>query len=166
MSLDFIEKPATESEITIVENPIDDGRPVREGYISVTTTMPRAKFEKFNAAMHSDDWEKREELRKADLNKCVDSILIAMKWAMSSDCSGAATFARLLASLYNGNRVQMDASRLIFSLDSENFEHAMNVIRLCRETSREPHTFFVDGGALFEKMISSWRFEKKARARR
>lgn len=154
------------NDITIKENPLDDGRPVREGYISVTTTMPRAKFEKFNAAMHSDDWEKRQALRNAELQECVESIGVAMNWAMKHDCGGAATFARLLASLYNGNRVQMDASRLVFSLDATNFEHAMNVIRLCHETSREPHTFFKNGGELFETMISNWGFEKKRRARR
>ena len=154
------------SDITIRENPLDDGRPVREGYISVTTTMPRAKFEKFNAAMHADEWEKQQELRTADLNQCVESIKVAMQWAMHHDCSGAATFARLLASLYNGDRVQMDASRLVFSLDSENFEHAMNVIRLCHETSREPHTFFTDGSRLFEQMIGLWGLEKKRRVRK
>ena len=154
------------NNITIKENPLDNGVPVRDGYISITTTIPRAKFEKFNAAMHSDDWEKREELRRANLEQCVESIKVALEWATRSDCSGAATFARLLASLYNGERVQMDASRLVFSLDATNFEHAMNVIRLCHETSREPHTFFVDGGAIFETMIADWGFEKKRRARR
>ena len=153
------------SDITIKENPLDDGRPVREGYISITTTIPRAKFEKFNAAMHSDDWEKREELRRANLQQCVESIKVALEWATRHDCSGAATFARLLASLYNGNRVQMDVSGIAFSLDSANFEHAMNCIRLVHETSREPHTFFKDGGALFERMIELWGFEKKRRAR-
>ncbi len=154
------------NDITIKENPLDNGVPVREGYISITSTIPRAKFEKFNAAMHSDDWEKREELRRANLEQCVESIKVALEWATRIDCSGAATFARLLASLYNGERVQMDASRLVFSLDATNFEHAMNVIRLCHETSREPHTFFVNGGAIFEKMIADWGFEKKRRARR
>lgn len=153
------------SEITIKENPLDDGRPVREGYMSITTTLPRAKFEKFNAAMHSDSWEKAEALRKANLNECVQSLKVALDWALHHDCSGAAVFARLLGSLYNGNRVQMDASRLAFSLDSENFEHAMNVIRLVHDTSREPHTFLVNGGALFEQMIAQWGFDKKRRAK-
>ena len=154
------------NDITIKENPLDDGRPVREGYINITTTLPRAKFEKFNAMMNSDTWEKAQALRSAKLEQCVESLGVAMKWAMHHDCGGAATFARLLSSLYNGNRVTMDASRLVFSLDSENFEHAMNVIRLCYETSREPHTFFKDGNDLFEKMISIRGFEKKRRVRK
>ena len=152
-------------DIQIKENALDDGRPIRDGYISITTTMPRAKFEKFNAFMHSDTWEKAQALRDAKLQDCVESLRVALNWALHHDCSGAATFARLLASLYNGNRVQMDASRLAFSLDSANFEHAMNCIRLVHETSREPHTFFKDGGALFEQMIKQWDFDKKRRAR-
>ena len=153
-------------DIKIKENPLDEGRPVREGYISVTTTMPRAKFEKFNAFMDSDTWEKAEALRQANLEECVESLRIALEWALRSDCSGASAFARLLASLYNGNRVQMDASRIAFSLDSANFEHAMNCLRLVHETRREPHTFFTNGGALFEQMIEQWGFEKKRRARK
>ena len=152
-------------DIQIKENALDDGRPIRDGYISITTTMPRAKFEKFNAFMHADTWEKAQALRDAKLQDCVESLRVALEWALHHDCSGAATFARLLASLYNGNRVQMDASRIAFSLDSANFEHAMNCIRLVHETSREPHTFFKDGGALFERMIELWGFEKKRRAR-
>ena len=152
-------------DIQIKENPLDDGRPVREGYVSVTTTMPREKFEKFHAFMQADTWEKAQALRDAKLQDCVESLRVALEWALHHDCSGAATFARLLGSLYNGNRVQMDASRLAFSLDSANFEHAMNCIRLVHETSREPHTFFKDGGALFERMIELWGFEKKRRAR-
>lgn len=154
------------NDITIKENPLDDGRPVREGQISITTTIPRAKFEKFSAMMHSDEWEKVQFLRNAHHEQCIKSLEVALDWALHHDCSGAATFARLLGSLYNGHRVQMDASRLIFSLDSTNFEHAMNVIRLCHETSREPHTFFIEGGQLFEKMITNWGFDKKRRARK
>lgn len=153
-------------DILIKENPLDNGMPVREGRISVTTTMPREKFEKFNAFMHSDTWEKAQALRNAKLQECVESLRVALEWALHHNCSGAATFARLLASLYNGNRVQMDASRLAFSLDSANFEHAMNCIRLVHETSREPHSFFNNGGALFERMIEQWGFEKKRRARK
>lgn len=152
--------------IEIKQNPLHDGMPPREGRIAVTCTMPAEKFAKFNAFMHSDEFERAQALRTARLEQCVDSLGVALKWALQHDCSGAATFARLLASLYNGNRVQMDASRIIFSLDGENFEHAMNVLRLCGETRREPHTFFVNGGELFEQMIKQWGFEKKRRVRK
>lgn len=154
------------NDIKIKENPLEDGRPVREGNISITVTLPRAKFEKLNAMMDCDSWERTQELHQASLQQCVTSIEVALNWAMHHDCSGAAAFARLLGSLYNGNRVPMDLSRLVFSLDAKNFEHAMNVIRLCHETRREPHTFFDNGGELFETMIGNWGFENKQRARK
>ena len=154
------------NDIKIRENPLDDGRPVREGNICITVTLPRAKFEKFDAMMDSDAWEKAQALRQANLAQCCKSLEVALDWALHHDCSGAGVFARLLASLYNGERVQVNMWRLCGVLDSGNFEHAMNVIRLCGETGREPHTFFVNGGEIFEKMISDWGLEKKRRARK
>lgn len=148
----------------IVVLPLDERRQ-REGNIRVEVTVSADQFDKLQAWFTHDAYEKAQAARNADLQGCLASIEIAMQWAMHHDCSGAAVFARLLASLYNGHRVQMDVSRIVFSLDGENFEHAMNVIRLCRETSREPHTFFKNGGELFEAMIKRWGFEKKRRAR-
>jgi hypothetical protein len=151
------------SDFKIEVKPLEDGNRQDDHWLTVTTTMRNSEFERFHAAMQSDDWEKRQALRNADLQTCLKSIQVAMNWAMHHDCSGAAVFARLLASLYNGDRVKMDASRLVFVLDGPNLEHALNVIRLCYETRREPHTFFVDGGDLFERMIATWGFEKRRR---
>ena len=79
--------------------------------------------------------------------------------------SGGRVCATLLASLYNGYRVKFDASDLRV-LDQVLFEHAMNTMRLCYELNAEPHTFFQDGGRLFEEMIETWGLEKKRRARK
>jgi hypothetical protein len=49
------------------------------------------------------------------------------------------------------------------SLDSANFEHLLNILRLRFETHREPHQFFVNGGALFEQIIADWGLEKRRR---
>lgn len=143
--------------IPLEEKPSDDRM------IKLEVTIPRSDYPKLNAFMSSDTWDKAEALRKANLNQCVDSLQHALKWALQHDGSGARVFATLLASLYNGHRVKMDVSDVAL-LDGANFEHAMNVIRLCFETRREPHTFFVNGGELFEKMIKQWGFEKKRRA--
>ncbi len=129
-----------------------------------TLTVPETEVPKLHAFMQSDSWEKAQAARKADLQGYLDSLEVAMGWALRHDNSGAAVFARLLASLYNGDRVKMDASKLIFTLDRENFEHAMNVIRLCRETGREPHSFFKNGNALFETIIKNWGFEKRRKS--
>lgn len=132
-----------------------------EGYL--TLEIPAKDYEKICAYWNSEAFEQAKAAREARLPDLLKSLEVAVKWAVQSDCSGAATFARLLASLYNGKRVQMDASRLAFSLDQVNFEHAMNVIRLCYETSREPHSFFTNGNDLFERIIKLWGFEKKKR---
>jgi len=113
--------------------------------------------------MNGDTWEQAEAIRKATMQECVKSLQEALRWGLNHDNSGARVFATLLASLYNGKRVKMDVSDLAL-LDAANFEHAMNVIRLCMVTRREPHTFFVEGGELFERMIKQWGFEKKRRA--
>lgn len=50
----------------------------------------------------------------------------------------------------------------IGALDPENFEHLMNVLRLCYMTQREPHTFIDNGSEVFEGIISLWGMEKKS----
>lgn len=65
--------------------------------------------------------------------------------------------------MYNGARVKFDVSDLKL-LDGGNFEHALNCMRLCQETCREPHQFFENGGAMFEQIIKEWKLEKKRRA--
>jgi len=133
-----------------------------DSMITLRVTLPRNLYGKLNAFMNNDTWEKAEALRQAKLHDCLKSLEVALNWGLNHDNSGARVFATLLASLYNGNRVKLDVSDLAL-LDGENFEHAMNVIRLCMETRREPHTFFKNGGELFEKMIADWGFEKKKR---
>ena len=129
----------------------------------VEITIPRSDLPKLYAFMESDTWEKAEAVRQADLTKCLKSIEIAVTIATKHyGTSGGRTFATLLASMYNGNRVKFDVSDLKY-LDRANFEHALNSMRLCQELNREPHSFFENGGELFEKMISDWGLEKKKR---
>ncbi|WP_234085346.1 hypothetical protein [Azonexus sp. R2A61] len=150
------------SEIQII--PLEDHLDSQhDGMIRVSVTLPRADLAKLHAWMDSDTWEKAEAVRKARLDDCLKSLEHALNWALRHDTSGARVFATLLASMYNGNRVKFDVSDLKL-LDCANFEHAMNSIRLCQETNREPHQFFKDGGKLFERMIGDWKLEKKRRA--
>lgn len=152
------------SEIKIIPLPESDSDRDAE-MMTLRITLPRGDYQKLNDFMNGDAWEKAQEIRKANLSACLKSLEEALNWALRHDCSGARVFATLLASLYNGRRVKMDVSDLAL-LDMGNFEHAMNVIRLCMETRREPHSFFVDGGELFEKMIKQWGFEKNRRVTR
>jgi hypothetical protein len=124
--------------------------------VTVTLTIAPDKVEKLHAFMASDTWEKAEAARKANLEGCIDSLEHAVKVATTHyGTSGGRTFAAFLASLYNGDRVKVDASS-IMSLDSANFEHLLNILRLRFESHREPHQFFENGGELFERMIEDW----------
>lgn len=125
-------------------------------------TIPADQVPKLQAFMAADTWEKAQQVRAANLEQCVESLKHCVRWALK-DCGSSRVFARFLASLYNGDRVKADVSD-IRALDPENFEHLMNVMRLCFETSREPHTFFENGNEIFERIIANWRFEKGRRA--
>lgn len=159
--LNFIE-PDTDAP-AIKASELKLKKPKREGYCTVE--MPAEDYEKLLAFWNSDLHERADKARMARLDDCLKSAEIALDWALHHDCSGARVFATVLASLYNGNRVKFDVSDLRL-LDSENFEHALNVMRLSFETHSEPHTWFPKGGAIFEKMIADWGFEKKRRAGR
>lgn len=131
--------------------------------VTVTLTISADKVEKLHAFMASDTWEKAEAARKANLEGCVDSLEHAVRIATTHvGTSGGRVFATFLASLYNGNRVKADVSD-ITALDTANFEHLLNILRLRFETHREPHQFFEDGGELFERIIKDWGLEKRRR---
>lgn len=141
--------------------PLEDA-PSDDRMIKLEVTIPRDKYQKLTDFMSSDTLEKAQELRKARLDDCMKSIEVAVTWAVKHDNSGARVFATLLASMYNGNRVKFDVSDLKL-LDDANFEHALNCMRLCQETCREPHQFFQNGGEIFETFIKDWKLEKKRR---
>jgi hypothetical protein len=131
--------------------------------VTVTLTISADKVDKLHAFMASDTWEKAEAARKADLDGCIDSLERAVKIATTHyGTSGGRVFATFLASLYNGNRVKVDASD-ICNLDAANFEHLLNILRLRFETHREPRQFFENGGDLFEQIIKDWGLEKRRR---
>jgi len=151
---------STEIKIIPLEDHLDSQR---DGMVRVSVTLPRADLPKLHAWMDSDTFEKAEAARKARLDDCLKSLEIAVNWALKHDTSGARVFATMLASMYNGMRVKFDVSDLKL-LDAGNFEHALNCMRLCQATNREPHQFFEKGGALFEQIIRDWKLEKKRRA--
>lgn len=131
--------------------------------VTVTLTLSADKVNKLHAFMAADTWEKAEAARKADLEGCMDSLEHAVRFATTHvGTSGGRVFATFLASLYNGNRVKADVSD-IGCLDAGNFEHLLNVLRLCFETHREPHDFFKNGNDLFERIIKDWGLEKRRR---
>lgn len=152
------------SDINVVE--IDLSSPACSSELRTVTLKIRAdRVEKLHAFMAGDTWEKAQAARNADIEACVKSVGVLLNTARRHvGTSGGRVCATLLGSLYNGERVKFDASDLR-RLDQELFEHAMNTMRACYELNREPHTFFENGGVLFEEMIATWGLEKKRRAR-
>lgn len=130
--------------------------------VSVKFKLRRRDIEKLQAWMHSDDYEKAQALRRVDLKACLESLRFCVDVALHHDYGTAIYTARFLASFYNGNRVQADVSSL-FNFDGLHFEHLMNALRLCHETHREPHSFFVNGNAIFEEIIKRHGLEKRRR---
>jgi len=68
--------------------------------------------------------------------------------------------ARFLAGLYNGNRFAFDLTDLRL-LDSEIFEHCLNVLRLDARPAQEVHCYFERGGELWEQMIQDYELEDR-----
>lgn len=152
----------------IQAKPLDAVRynPDPDALIEVTLRLKRTEVDKLDAFLESGEWERARAAREAKLQECVGSLEALLDTARRHvGTSGGRVCATLLASLYNGDRVKLDVSDLK-RLDETLFEHALNTIRLCVQTSTEPHQFFDNGGVLFEQMIADWGLEKKRRARR
>lgn len=140
--------------------------PDQDEMVKVTVTLPRDQVGKIEAFLAGDTWEKAQAARDAKLSECTESVAVLLNTTRQHlGTSGGRVCATLLASLYNGDRVKLDASDLR-RLDQHLFEHAMNTIRLCYELNQEPHNFFEHGGRLFEEMIETWGLEKKRRGRK
>ncbi len=143
----------------------DSGRlaPDDEKIWKVTMTVRgEDQLRKLNAWMSSDDYEKAQTIRAADLAQCLKSLEFCVNAVLTRPSGGTARIAAFLASLYNGSRVKVDLSG-IFALDMEHFAHVQNVIRLCYESGREPHSFFKKGNDIFERIIADYGLEKRRR---
>ncbi len=135
-----------------------------EKMVSVTMTIPREKADKLHAFMAADTWEKAMAARNADLERCRASLAECVRFVRQHHANSTRFIASVLCSLYNGDRVKVDLSG-IGLIDEAWKEHVLNVIRLHYEGGREPHTYFVDGGRIFEEIIAEYRLEKRRRGR-
>jgi hypothetical protein len=132
--------------------------------VTITMTIPKEKAGKLSAFMASDTWEKAMAARDADIAKCRESLFACVEWVQAHHANSTRFIASVLGSLYNGERVKVDLSN-IGLLDMVWAEHVLNVIRLRYEAMREPHTYFENGGQLFEQIIKMYGLEKRRRRR-
>lgn len=131
--------------------------------VTFKITLPEPDAKKLHAFMQSDNYERSQEIRNADIHEGTKSLEYVVNYASREFGSAATVFARFLASLYNGNRVQADVSG-IRSLDGKNFEHLMKVMRLCFMGGMEPHEYFQNGNDIFENIITRHKLEKRRRS--
>jgi len=130
--------------------------------VTVTMTIPREKAAKISAFMASDTWEKEMAARNVNLAKCRESLVECVRFVRQHHANSTRFIASVLCSLYNGDRVKVDLSG-IGLIDMVWKEHVLNVIRLHYEGGREPHTYFENGGKIFEEIIDEYGLEKRRR---
>lgn len=128
--------------------------------IKVEMTLSEPEVKKLHAWMQADTYEKVQALRKDNIDLWCDSLEYLVNFAMKEYGSGSTVIAKVLVSLYNSRVVKVGLVDDLWSLDSVNFEHCMNVIRLCFETRQEPHSFFQNGGELFQHIIKRHGLKK------
>lgn len=133
-----------------------------DALVTVTMTVPTEKVDKLHAFMAADTWEQAMAARDADLAQCRESLMACVRFVFEHRANSTRFIASVLASLYNGERVQVDLSN-IGLLDMKWAAHVLNVIRLRYEDMREPHSYFKNGGELFERIIREYRLEKRRR---
>lgn len=81
----------------------------------------------------------------------------------SGQCKIVASF---LLSCYNGNRFKFDLTDFR-CLDHELFEDCLIVLRMDYKPAQEVHTYFKDGGRIWEQMAKDWGirdYTKRAKA--
>lgn len=69
--------------------------------------------------------------------------------------------ASLLLGCYNGTRFPFDLTNLR-SLDYTLMEDCLAVLRMDANCYQEVHTYFENGGQIFEQLANDWNQEKKA----
>ena len=96
------------------------------------------------------------ESKQADRHTHIESLRHLYELTQKHWKTGQArVIARFLASLYNGYRFPFDLTDFRI-LDSDIFEHCINVLRLDSRPAQEVHCYFERGGELWERMIKDY----------
>lgn len=73
----------------------------------------------------------------------------------SGQCRHVAAF---LLGLYNGNRFKFDLTDFR-CLDRKIFDDCMALLRMDYQPAQEVHTYFKNGGAIFEQLAKDWKIK-------
>lgn len=74
------------------------------------------------------------------------------------DSGQSQVVASFLLSLYNGSRFKFDLTNFR-RLDLEVFSDCLSVLEMDWSPSQEVHTYFKNGGEVFEKLAEDWRIK-------
>lgn len=126
----------------------------------------RAELEKRAAEAFQREEERRGALPRIR-TEGVDALQRLLKVALghSGQCKIVAAF---LLSCYNGNRFKFDLTDFR-CLDHALFEDCLAVLRMDYQPAQEVHTYFKDGGQIWEQMAKDWNirdYMKPAKADR
>lgn len=94
------------------------------------------------------------EDRKKELGMQVEALGRLVSLCLSHRGGGTYPIIDFLMSMYDGEYYRPDMQLLSRRIDAQHFEDVLSVMRLYRATGMEPHTFFTDGQALFERLAS------------
>jgi hypothetical protein len=94
------------------------------------------------------------EDRKQELAEQVEALGRLVSLCLSHRGGGTYPIIDFLMSMYDGENYRPDMQLLSRRIDAQPFEDVLKVMRLYRATGKEPHEFFKDGGALFERLAS------------
>lgn len=100
-------------------------------------------------------------IASSDTPELTHSLVHIVKFVASSSSGGADALAQLLMSCYDSFKYPLDITELC-RLDDKLYEHAINVIYLRTRENREPHSFFLDGGKLFNQIAADFRIARKS----
>ena len=92
--------------------------------------------------------------------KLIESLERVVDHVTQDNTGGGEALARLLMNCYDYSEYSFDLTELC-RLDDDFFEDALNVIRLRCRQNLEPHTFFVDGGRLFNQIAADYGIDRK-----
>lgn len=105
--------------------------------------------------------ERRREREEAERQRPIDQAeglealkrLLPIAQGRSGQCRRVAAF---LLGIYNGTRFPLDLT-ILRGLDQKIFDDCLAVLRMDHIATQEVHTYFQNGGAIWERLAADWK---------
>ncbi|MES2353119.1 MAG: hypothetical protein V4568_01755 [Pseudomonadota bacterium] len=134
---------------------------------SITVEIDAAKAPAFNELLNEffngTRYQAIVEKKRADQETQIASLQHLYNLTQKHSGTGQArVIAHFLACLYNGYRFQFDLTDFR-SLDTDIFQHCLNVLWLDNQPAQEVHCYFQNGGELWERMIEEYGLKDRSK---